>query len=369
MDGGMADSENLQSQLQKALRECALLREENEQLKKLLGLNSEDHTPTPKLSISEPSTPYTLITPQVTNDSPIETQIALFRSLFRGREDVYSVRWEGKKGNSGYSPACVNEWNRTFCSKPMVKCADCENRELKPVTDEVIRGHLLGKHTVGVYPLLPNETCWFLAVDFDKKSWQEDVAIFLKTCGEMGIPTALERSRSGKGGHVWVFFDRPVPASLARKFGCAILTRSMERRHQIGLDSYDRFFPSQDTMPKGGFGNLIALPLQRVPAEKGNSVFVNGEFEPYPDQWIFLSTIERIQLEKMESVVQEASRNGAVLGVRISLVDEGMEEDPWTLPPSKKKKEKVIQGPFPKTVRIVQSNLIYIEKMGCLLPC
>jgi hypothetical protein len=113
-----------------------------------------------------------------------------------------------------------------------------------------------------------------------------------------------------------------------------------------------------------GFGNLIALPLQRVPAEKGNSVFVNEEFEPYPNQWMFLSAIERIQVEKVESVVQEASRNGAVLGVRISLVDERQEEDPWTLPPSKKKKEKAIQGPFPETVRIVQGNLIYIEKNG-----
>jgi superfamily II DNA or RNA helicase len=360
----MADTENLQNQLEKALRECASLREENERLKKLLGLHPEDYTPTPKPAVSEPSGPYTLTTPQVTNDSPIETQIALFRSLFRGREDIYPIRWEGRKGNSGYSPACANEWNRTFCGKPTVKCSDCENRELKPVTDEVIRGHLVGKHTIGVYPLLLDETCWFLAVDFDKKGWQEDAAVFLKTCGEMGIPAALERSRSGKGGHVWMFFDHPVPASLARKFGCAILTRSMERRHQIGLDSYDRFFPGQDTMPKGGFGNLIALPLQRVPAEKGNSVFVNGEFEPYPDQWMFLSAIERIQLEKVESVVQEASRNGAVLGVRISLVDEGVEEDPWTLPPSKKKKEKAIQGPFPETIRIVQGNLIYIEKNG-----
>jgi superfamily II DNA or RNA helicase len=358
----MIDSEDLQNQLQKALRECALLREENERLKKLLGLHPKDYTPTPKPGISEPSASYALTTPQVTNDSSIETQIALFRSLFRGREDVYPVRWEGRKGNSGYSPACANEWNRTFCRKPMLKCSDCENRDLKPVTDEVIRGHLLGKQTVGVYPLLPDETCWFLAVDFDKKGWQEDAAVFLKICREMGIPAALERSRSGKGGHVWIFFDRPVPASLARKFGCTILTRSMERRHQIGLDSYDRFFPSQDTMPKGGFGNLIALPLQRVPAEKGNSVFVNEEFEAYPDQWMILCAIERIHSEKVESVVQEASRSGAVLGVRISLFDEGVEEDPWTLPPSKRKKGKAIQGPFPATVRIVQGNLIYIEK-------
>jgi hypothetical protein len=186
----MIDPEELENQLQKALRECASLREENERLKKLLGLHLEDHTAAPKPKVSESSTPYTSAN-QVTN-APIETQIALLRSLFHGREDVYPIRWEGRKGNSGYSPACANEWNRTFCRKPMVKCSDCENRELKPVTDEVIRGHLLGKHTVGVYPLLPDETCWFLAVDFDKKSWQEDVAVFLRTCREMGIPAALE---------------------------------------------------------------------------------------------------------------------------------------------------------------------------------
>jgi superfamily II DNA or RNA helicase len=359
----MIDPKDVEKQLQEALKQCASLREENERLRKLLGLRPGDLAPTPKPIVSEPSAAYTSAN-QITNGSSVENQIALFRSLFRGREDAYPVRWEGRKGNSGYSPACAKEWNRPFCRKPMVKCSDCENRDLKPVTDAVIHGHLLGKHTVGVYPLLPDETCWFLAVDFDKKSWQEDVAFFLRTCNEIGVSAALERSRSGKGGHVWMFFDRPVSASLARKFGCAILTRSMERRHQIGLDSYDRFFPSQDTMPKGGFGNLIALPLQRVPAEKGNSVFVNEVFEPYPDQWIFLSAVERIRLEKVETIVQEASRNGTILGVRISLADEGVDDDPWTLPPSKKKKEKTIQGLFPENVRIIQGNLIYIEKNG-----
>jgi len=247
----MIDSEDLQNQLQKALKECALLREENERLKKLLGLHREGTTPTPRTSISEASTPYNPMAPLVVSNFSIEKKIPLSHSLFRGREDVYPVRWEGKKGNSGYSPACANEWNRAFCRKPMVKCSDCENRELRPVTDEVIRGHLFGKHTIGVYPLLQDETCWFLAVDFDKKQWQEDVAVFLRSCDEIGIPAALERSRSGKGGHVWMFFDRPIAASLARKFACAILTHSMERRHQIGLESYDRSFPSQPAREKG----------------------------------------------------------------------------------------------------------------------
>src|SRR4030042_6975464 len=205
----MIDPKDLENQLQEALKKCASLREENERLKKLLGLCPKEIAPTPKPNVSEPSTPYTSAN-QVTNDSPIETRIALFRSLFHGREEVYPVRWEGRKGNSGYSPACAKEWNRTFCRKPMVKCSDGENRDLKSVTDEVIRGHLLGKHTVGVYPLLPDETSRLLAVDFDKKSWQEDVSVFLRTCGDIGVPAALERSRSGKGGHVWMFFARPA---------------------------------------------------------------------------------------------------------------------------------------------------------------
>jgi hypothetical protein len=206
-----------------------------------------------------------------------------------------------------------------------------------------------------------DETCWFLAIDFDKKTWQEDVGTFLEVCREMGVPTALERSRSGHGGHVWIFFDRPIQATMARKFGCPILTRAMERRHQIGLDSYDRFFPSQDTLPKGGFGNLIALPLQFAPKKKSNSVFVNEGFEAYPDQWLFLSTIKRIQSKEVETIVREASRNGSIIDVRISLTDG---EDPWTLPPSKKRIEKLVQGPLPQTVQLVQSNLVYIEKKG-----
>ena len=230
--------------------------------------------------------------------------------------------------------------------------------------DEVIRDHLIGKHIIGVYPLLLDETCWFLAIDFDKKTWQEDVITFLEVCREMGVPAALERSRSGHGGHVWIFFDRPIQASMARKFGCTILTRAMERRHQIGLDSYDRFFPSQDTLPKGGFGNLIALPLQFAPKKKGNSVIVNEGFEAYADQWLFLSTIKRIKWDEVEAIVREASRNGTIINVRISLTDGESSEDPWTLPPSKKRFEKPVQGPLPRTVQLVQSNLVYIEKKG-----
>jgi hypothetical protein len=222
--------------------------------------------------------------------------------------------------------------------------------------------HLAGRHTAGIYPLLQDETCWFLALDFDKKSWQDDAAAFLETCGEMQIPAALERSRSGNGAHVWVFFEKPIPASLVRNLGTYILTRTMEHRHQIGLDSYDRIFPNQNTLPKGGFGNLIALPLQRVPRNKNNSVFLNEEFELYPDQWFFLSTLRKMQFSEVEAIVRDASHNGGVLCVRNSTEDEVNNSAPWELPPSKRIPEKNIQCPLPFVVRVVQSNLIYIEK-------
>jgi hypothetical protein len=226
----------------------------------------------------------------------------------------------------------------------------------------VLRQHLEGKQTIGVYPVLLDETCWFLAFDFDQKSWQENAAAFLETCHGLGVPTALERSRSGNGGHVWIFFARSIPAATARKLGSLILTRTMDRRHQLGMDSYDRFFPNQDTMPKGGFGNLIALPLQWMPRQNNNSVFVDADFRPYPDQWKFLSGIQRMNAEPVETLVREAMRTGSVVGVRISLTDEDEETEPWTMPPSKRRPLKAIEGPFPERVEIVRSNLLYIEK-------
>jgi hypothetical protein len=249
-----------------------------------------------------------------------------------------------------------------MCQKPRVKCGGCEHRRLLPVTDQAVFDHLAGRHTIGVYPLLPDETCWFLAADFDKKTWREDAAAFMTTCREMNVPAALERSRSGNGGHVWIFFAAPVAASLARKLGCVLLTRTLERRHQLGLDSYDRFFPNQDTLPKGGFGNLIALPLQREPRTLGNSVFLDEDLKPFADQWLFLSGLRKTTPEEMESVVRHAERAGSLIGVRISLPQE--DEDPWTLPPSGRRTEKPVPGPFPPRVRVVRSNQVYVEKEG-----
>jgi hypothetical protein len=339
------------------------LREENKQLRRLLAAHG---IPVPQSTMDDAPPP------QVPEPAPAETKekrarkrIELFRSLFRGREDVYARRWENPDGRHGYSPAALKDWKAINASRPEDrKKIDQATRKFLPLTDAVIESHLLGKETVGIYPLLQDESCWFLAVDFDKKTWADDSRAFLDTCQELSVPAVLERSRSGNGAHAWIFFDNALPASIARKLGCAILTRTMESRHQLGLDSYDRLFPNQDTMPKGGFGNLIALPLQFAPRRSGNSVFVDTDLLPYPDQWEFLSTIRRMSAAAAEEIIADAQRSGDLIGVRISVTDDENAQDPWTLPPSRKRLDRPIEGPFPDMVQIVRANLLYVEKQG-----
>jgi superfamily II DNA or RNA helicase len=309
--------------------------------------------------------------PGVTNQSSQEDKIALFRRLFRGREDVYPRRFESlKTGKAGYQPACRNEWVRGICKKPRIRCEDCNNRAFIPVTNDVVRNHLLGMDpqdksgrdfTIGVYPLLLDETCWFLATDFDKTTWQEDTKAFLETCKLFNVPAALERSRSGNGGHIWIFFSEPISAVLARKMGTFLLTQTLERRPEVGLDSYDRFFPSQDTLPRGGFGNLIALPLQKKPRESGNSLFLDENLFPHPDQWAFLSSIRRMSRREVEDIVDEAEKRNAILGIRIPVTDEN-DDQPWVAPPSKHRKEPPVIGPLPEQIKLVLGNQIYIPK-------
>jgi superfamily II DNA or RNA helicase/very-short-patch-repair endonuclease len=307
----------------------------------------------------------------VNQQSPTEVKITLFRSLFRGRDDVYPHRFENRKtGKAGYSPACGNEWVRGICEKPRIKCSECPHQRFLPVSNEVIRWHLSGQddhgHTfvMGVYPMLLDETCFFLAADFDKTTWQEDAAAVMQTCRQMSLPAALERSRSGKGGHIWFFFDEAVPATLARKLGAHVLTETMERRPDIGLDSYDRFFPNQDTLPLGGFGNLIALPLQKQSRKSGNSVFLDELFEPFPDQWEFLASIRRIGRGDIEERVRLAEARGKVVGVRLALEGDEVEAAPWMAPPSRRKKDAPIVGPLPKALELTLGNQIYIPKEG-----
>ena len=299
----------------------------------------------------------------VTNRSSTSDKIALFRTLFGGREDVYPRRWENTaKGRAGYAPVCANEWKPGVCHKPRVRCGTCPNQAFVAVTDEAVERHLRGHHTMGVYPMLSDDTCRLLAADFDKETWRRDAGAYLDACRAKGVPAALERSRSGNGAHVWFFFAEPLASSLARRLGAHLLTEAMERNPDIGFRSYDRFFPSQDTVPQGGFGNLIALPLQGGPRENGYSVFLDGDFNPWPDQWAFLSGLRRLTKAEAGAIVEEAGRRGRIVGLRLPLDDE--DEEPWTAPPSRRRALPSIAGTLPDRIGAVLADQIYIPREG-----
>lgn len=298
------------------------------------------------------------IQPQMSlsKNSPSE-KINLFMTLFSGRDDVYAKRWENKKGDTGYSPACRNEWKSGACRKPRVKCSVCDHRAYDELTEQVIEDHLRGKVIVGIYPLCVDETCRFLAMDFDDEGWQRDVATLRSVCLAFDIPVAVERSRSGNGAHAWFFFETPMPAAVARKFGSALITCSMSRHHELSFRSYDRLFPNQDTMPKGGFGNLIALPLQKKARELGNSVFIDDNFEPYENQWEFLSAIQKIS---EESIVSLAVRLSGPDELGVLKKDDEEIEKPWEPKP---RIGLTIQD-FPDEMTLVRANMIFIPKAG-----
>ena len=308
--------------------------------------------------------------PQPTPRSP-EEKVRLFRQLFRGRGDVFPTRFVSKKtGKQGYAPACTNKFVRGVCELPKVKCSECGSQAFVHPDDAAVLAHLQGRQVMGVYPLLEDETCWFLAVDFDKSTWQEDVLAFVATCRQVGLPAAVERSRSGNGAHVWFFLGEPVPAEIVRRMGCYLITETMSRRHELSMDSYDRLFPSQDTMPRGGFGNLIALPLQHGPRQQGNTVFLDDRLEPLPgeEQWAYLAAIPRIDRGTVERIAGEASRQGSVIGVRSVGAADEEEAEPWARPPSGWPRFPRIPGPLPERVRAVLCQRLFVEKAGLPSP-
>ena len=294
----------------------------------------------------------------VTLYSPPEDKIALFRSLFYGRQDVFARRWENPlMGISGYQPVCANEWAPGICSKgkgTRVRCSECSHAAFIPISDTVLEQHLsgcdaLGKDfVIGVYPLLPDETCRFLALDFDQDTWELDSLAVIDACAAIDVPATRERSRSGKGAHVWIFFSEEVPAKLARQLGEAILRRAMQHRPELGLNSFDRMFPNQDHMPKGGFGNLIALPLQKKAREYGNSVFVDETGKPYPDQWEHLSGLRRLTLHELHSLLESVqSQSGG----------RGLVNDHYAAEAS-----AIISSDLPEHVSIILNNGIEIPR-------
>ena len=230
----------------------------------------------------------------ITKNSPGKDKIDLFLALFKGRVDVCAKRWKNKPG---YSPYCYNDFKPGICNKPKIKCTECKNSLFAPLDEEQIKNHLLGKYVLGLYPMTTNDTCFLLAMDFDESTWGDDIKVVIKVCKDNSIPVYAERSRSGKGCHLWFFFERETKASLARKFGTIILNLAMQECGNIKFDSYDRLFPSQDFLQKDGFGNLIALPLQKEAREYGNSVFIDVNLNEIGDQWLYLSQVKRISEE------------------------------------------------------------------------
>lgn len=289
-----------------------------------------------------------------------ERKLALFASLFRGRKDVFPLRWEKPaKGRSGWAPCCENEWLAGVCGKPRVRCGECPNQAFRAATENELRAHLQGRHVMGIYPLMADDACWLLAIDLDGRSWRSDVAAIRDTCRELGILAAVERSRSGEGAHVWFFFSEPVQATLARRFGLMLLTNAMGRSPTLGMTSYDRLFPSQDTLPKGGFGNLIALPLQRQARERGNTVFVDEDLEPFEDQWAYLRSLPRIAPDRLRDLIARGVRDGCPLGMAEDREDSAT---PWR--PAPRLTRRLREAKLPATVSATLGQRLYVREDG-----
>ena len=330
--------------------------------KRISELETENRELRMKLGMPVPRPVKPAPTTTVHNHSTPAEKIKLFRSLFRGREDVFARRWYSTKTEkAGYAPACANEWKPGICIKPKGSCSKCEYRELVPLSNQVIFNHLSGRDAysrdvVGLYPILPDDTCCFLAIDFDDGAWRENASAVRKVCAAWEIPCAVERSRSGEGAHLWIFFSEPLPCFTARKLGSALLTAAMEQEGTLKLDAYDRMFPCQDMLPNGGFGNLIALPLQGQARKNSNSVFVDEDFVPYPDQWAYLCEIKKINADDVERIIKQNS-HGDALG---ALCSAEPAEKPW----EKKHKPQLSPLDFIGVQKITRANMLFIPLSG-----
>jgi len=349
--------DDLLTRYNKLLRQYEVLRKENEVLRSLLKIHGIEYETRMKEDMNKPI--YSLVSvPTITLS--IDERIRLFQSLFKGREDVFARRWFSKTtGKSGYQPVCINEWKQGICDKKKYRCVICPNRNFAPLTTQDMYRHLEGKDeyccdVVGLYAIMQDNNCAFLCADFDDKNckygYKEDVLAYVGVCREWLIPYAIERSRSGNGAHVWIFFEAPLPASKARRLGNAILTEAMTRNGQMSFNSYDRFFPNQDYLPEGGFGNLVALPLQGQARRRENSVFVDNDFLVYKDQWAFLYNLKKIQESTIDQLLRLHYQE------ELGKLSMSSESKPWVTPLP----QNITQEDFHAKVEIIKANKLYI---------
>lgn len=349
--------DDLLTRYNKLLRQYEVLHKENEVLISLLKIHGIEYETRMKEDMNKPI--YSLVSvPTITLS--IDERIRLFQSLFKGREDVFARRWFSKTtGKSGYQPVCINEWKQGICDKKKYRCVICPNRNFAPLTTQDMYRHLEGKDeyccdVVGLYAIMQDNNCAFLCADFDDKNckygYKEDVLAYVGVCREWLIPYAIERSRSGNGAHVWIFFEAPLPASKARRLGNAILTEAMTRNGQMSFNSYDRFFPNQDYLPEGGFGNLVALPLQGQARRKENSVFVDNDFLVYKDQWAFLYNLKKIQESTIDQLLRLHYQE------ELGKLSMSSESKPWVTPLP----QNITQEDFHAKVEIIKADKLYI---------
>lgn len=349
--------DDLLTRYNKLLRQYEVLHKENEVLRSLLKIHGVEYETRMKEDMNKPI--YSLVSvPTITLS--IDERIRLFQSLFKGREDVFARRWFSKTtGKSGYQPVCINEWKQGICDKKKYRCAICPNRNFAPLTTQDMYRHLEGKDeyccdVVGLYAIMQDNNCAFLCADFDDKNckygYKEDVLAYVGVCREWLIPYAIERSRSGNGAHVWIFFEAPLPASKARRLGNAILTEAMTRNGQMSFNSYDRFFPNQDYLPEGGFGNLVALPLQGQARRKQNSVFVDNDFLVYKDQWVFLYNLKKIRESTIDQLLRLHYQE------ELGKLSMSGESKPWVTPLP----QNITQEDFHAKVEIIKADKLYI---------
>ena len=349
--------DDLLTRYNKLLRQYEVLHKENEVLKSLLKIHGVEYETRMKEDMNKPI--YSLVSvPTITLS--IDERLRLFQSLFKGRENVFARRWFSKTtGKSGYQPVCINEWKQGICDKKRYRCAICPNRNFAPLTSQDMYRHLEGKDeyccdVVGLYAIMQDNNCAFLCADFDDKNckygYKKDVLAFVGVCREWLIPYAIERSRSGNGAHVWIFFEAPLPASKARRLGNAILTEAMTHNGQMSFNSYDRFFPNQDYLPEGGFGNLVALPLQGQARRRENSVFVDNDFLVYKDQWAFLYNLKKIQESTIDQLLRLHYQE------ELGKLSMSSEHKPWVTPLP----QNITQEDFHAKVEIIKADKLYI---------